>query len=416
MIQPFGEKAYKFISNPIEDDAKITILHGSVRSSKTWAMHPKILQLVKHFSKVQGMGVITGVSKEAIYDNVLRDLFNIIGEKNYSYNRQTGDLRLFMEPGIKVIGAKDEGSEKYIRGKTVKWAYGDELTLMPESFFHQLLNRMSPPGARFYGTTNPDSPYHHLYTDFINDKKKLDSGLVRSIHFCLDDNPNITEEYKNFIKASHSGVFFQRAVEGKWVVAEGAIYRDSWSDDLIYTDMDRPVDLYVRSVERLIGIDYGTANAQVYLDILDDGKTLWIDNEYYWDSQKEAKQKTDSEYADDLEKFIARGEGKPTQYAQTILDPSAASFEAELINRGIPVLPADNEVLDGIRMVASMLKLKMIRIHERCVHLIEELQNYSWDEKACARGDEKPVKEKDHSCDTLRYTVKTKIPEWRLAA
>jgi hypothetical protein len=40
----------------------------------------------------------------------------------------------------------------------------DEISLMPQSFFQMLLSRMSPEGARLYGTTNPDSPYHWLKT------------------------------------------------------------------------------------------------------------------------------------------------------------------------------------------------------------------------------------------------------------
>ena len=39
---------------------------------------------------------------------------------------------------------------------------------MPQSFFQMLLSRLSPEGARLYGTTNPDSPYHWLKTDYLD--------------------------------------------------------------------------------------------------------------------------------------------------------------------------------------------------------------------------------------------------------
>ncbi len=142
---------------PPEDDWSINILEGAVRSGKTWSLHPKAIYCSCY--NVGGRKIFTGVSKQSIYNNVLDDLFDIVGTRNYNYNRSTGELRLFNSEWL-VIGAKDEGSERYIRGLTVGVAICDEISLMPRSFFQMLLTRMSPPGARLYGTTNPDSPYH----------------------------------------------------------------------------------------------------------------------------------------------------------------------------------------------------------------------------------------------------------------
>jgi hypothetical protein len=89
------------------------------------------------------------------------------GPKNYSYNRNTGQLKLYGSEWL-VIGAKDEGSVRYVRGMTVGIALCDELSLMPQSFFEMLLTRMSPEGARLYGTTNLDSPYHWLKTGYLD--------------------------------------------------------------------------------------------------------------------------------------------------------------------------------------------------------------------------------------------------------
>jgi len=147
-----------------------------------------------------------------------------------------------------------------------------------------------------------------------------------------------------------------------------------------------------------------------FLDMLDDGESVWVDREYYWDSKKEGRQKTDSEYADDLIEFIG-----PKEDATIVLDPSAASFAAELRSRGLLVQDADNEVLDGIRMVSVMMKRGLIRIHKRCTNTIGETAAYAWDEKAALRGEEKPIKSNDHCPDALRYGIKTKIPQWRLA-
>jgi PBSX family phage terminase large subunit len=377
-------------------------------------MIPKILFKLNSYN-VSGERIIFGVTKETIYNNVLNDLFEFLGKGNYSYNRQTGALYL---AGVKwrVIGAKDEGSEKYIRGATVGLAYGDELVLTPKSFFEMMLGRMSPDGARMYGTTNPDSPFHWLYVNYLNDQDKLASGLVNVVKFTLEDNTSLTEETRKRYYSMYKGVFHDRMILGRWVVAEGAIYRDCYSSELNdYDDDSRPISLFNSGgfVEMCIPIDYGTTNPMVFLFVIDDGDTYWVDAEYYWDSRIEVQQKTDGQYAGDL---IAFRDKHAPQGAQVIVDPSAASFKAEMTLRGIWHTDADNDVENGIRKVSSLLAQRKIRIHKRCKMTRLEIQTYAWDEKkALKTGEDEPLKSHDHCPDALRYFVNTKVPNWRIA-
>ena len=406
----FSPKSMAFIRTKPEDDAFITILEGAVRSSKTWTMIPKIItQLIGY--DVPGDRVIFGKTKDTIYNNVLNQIFDFIGQKNYKYNRANGELYMFGERW-NVIGAKDEGSEEYIRGRTIGIAYGDEITLTPKSFMDMLFSRMSPDGARFYATTNPDSPYHYVYTELITDKDKLEKNLVRTINFTMDDNYSLSEAKKEQFKAMFKGVFYERFIKGRWVIAEGAIYKDCYSDELLYDDATRPKGLFAKGgfVRTYVPIDYGTANPTVFLHVIDDGTTYWIDREYYYDSRKTGVQKTDTEYVIDLMEFIR----DYAQGSQCIVDPSAASFKAEMIQRGVWHGNAKNEVLDGIRSVSSLLANKKIRIHRRCVKLQSELQTYSWDLKAQERGEDKPIKAHDHAPDALRYFVETCVPKYRI--
>lgn len=186
--------------------------------------------------------MITGVSKQSIHNNVLADLFDIVGARNYSYNRNSGELRLFNSQWL-VVGAKDEGSERYIRGMTVGVALCDEISLMPRSFFQMLLSRMSPEGARLYATTNPDSPYHWLKTEYLDNPELRAKKILWSDHFTMADNPNLTAEYVEAQKQLYSGFLYKRFIEGLWVIAEGTIYKDSWSEDLLYDLKDEPKSL-----------------------------------------------------------------------------------------------------------------------------------------------------------------------------
>lgn len=365
----YGSRAERFAVRPPEEDRPINILEGAVRSGKTWCLHPKALYCCAY--NVGGRKVFTGVSKQSVYNNVLTDLFDLVGPRNYSYNRNTGQLKLHGAEWL-VIGARDEGSERYVRGLTVGVALCDELNLMPQSFFQMLLTRMSPEGARLYATTNPDSPYHWLKTEYLDNADLRAKNLLWSAHFTMADNPNLTPEFVDAQKRLYKGFFHKRFIEGLWVLAEGVIYKDSWSDDLLYDLHDEPVGLKGPGgyQQRVIAIDYGTTNPMVFLDIYDDGQLFWVTREYRWDSAAEMRQKTDAEYAEDLAQFIgARGDAK------VIIDPSAASFKAEMLKRGIWHVDADNEVAEGIRITSMVLDQRLVRFCRQTTEkTIQEMQ------------------------------------------
>ncbi len=412
-IRPYGPRAARFAVRAPAEDAWLNILVGSVRSGKTWATLPKILQLCEY--PVAGHRIITGVSKSAIYQNVLKDLFDIAGRHNCSYNRQSGELKLLGSDWL-VIGAKDEGSEKYIRGATVGVAVCDELVLMPRSFFMMLLSRMSQDGARLYGTTNPDNPNHWLKTEVLENKDYI-RGLGKDIWtqtWTMDDNPNLGRSARERFKRSYVGVFYKRFILGMWVMAEGAVYRDVLTPETWYTDAQRPNGLtFPGRNRRWISIDVGTVNAFSAIEAYQEGNSLWIENEFYWDSRREGRQKTNAEYADDVVSMI--GPCDPRVRPSIIVDPSAASFKAELMSRGLHVVNAKNDVLEGIRKVSTMFGRNRLRLHQRCVNTRRDIENYAWSEKKADNGREQPIKQHDHGADSLRYLVETVMTDWQIA-
>ena len=122
-------------------------------------------------------------------------------------------------------------------------------------------------------------------------------------------------------------------------------------------------------------------------------------------------EKTDAEYADDLAAFLDNDRN-----TQIIVDPSAASFKAELRNRGFRVLDAKNDVREGIATTAVCISSRRIRAERnRCPALIGEVHSYVWDEKARMKGEERPVKVHDHAMDALRYLCHTKATRFRMA-
>ena len=124
--------------------------------------------------------------------------------------------------------------------------------------------------------------------------------------------------------------------------------------------------------------------------------------EYYYCGRDKLRQKTDSEYAADMKQWLDNVEPK-----RIVVDPSAASFIAELRKKGYRVKKGDNEVLDGIRYTSTMLENEKIAISSCCENTIKEFRSYMWDSKAAQRGEDRPLKEHDHCMDAMRYFTYT---------
>ncbi|MBS5330588.1 PBSX family phage terminase large subunit [Limosilactobacillus oris] len=415
-FQPFSDKQVQILSwwtdnSPVKDADGI-IADGAIRSGKTISMSLSFVMWAMNTFNGENFAMC-GKTVGSFRRNVLSVLKLMLISRGYKYtDHKTDNYVEIMWKGkvnyFYIFGGRDESSQDLIQGITLAGIFFDEVALMPESFVNQGTGRCSVEGSKYWFNCNPDGPMHWFNQEWILKAKEKN---ILYLHFIMDDNLSLAEKIKQRYKRYYIGVFYKRYIEGIWAMAEGAIF-DMWSELNEIAENNLPVGLE-NSARRYIAIDYGTTNATVFLDIYDDGNIAWVTREYYYDSKTKMKQKTDKEYADDLVKFISEG---PHPVA-IILDPSAASFKAEMRSRGYRIKEADNEVLDGIRMTSTFIGQRKVRmVKENCKRTIGDILSYVWDEKASQRGEEKPVKENDHGADALRYFVKTIIKPRRLAA
>lgn len=380
------------------------ICDGSIRSGKTISMTVGFVLWSMHTFDKQSFA-ICGRSIGALRRNVIVHMPTWLeGLCQVVENR--GENKLVITAGGRsntyyLFGGRDESSYTLIQGVTLAGVLFDEVALQPRSFVEQAMARCSVAGSKFWFNCNPEHPQHWFYEEWI---QKPERHNIIHLHFTMDDNPSLDAAVRARYESMYSGVFYDRYIKGLWRAADGLIY-DCFSADNIYRSHERPIGLY-NLAERFIVCDYGTKNPTRFLDIWDDGQTLWVDGEYNWDSRKEQRQKDDQAYVNDLQAFMG------DQQCAVIVDPSATSFITALRNRGVYVLEADNTVLDGIRKTASLITQRKIRVHTDCLALLREMDVYSWDKKALQRGEEKPLKENDHSLDALRYMVNY-LPDWR---
>jgi len=203
------------------------------------------------------------------------------------------------------------------------------------------------------------------------------------------------------VRESLSGLFYKRNYLGLWCLAEGAIF--DFFDRSIHVVKKPP-----RAAEYWIaGIDYGVSNnfACVLVGIntghtTQTGICRWVEKEYVWDSRKQGRQKTNAEYARDVQEFLG-----DYSLRGVYIDPSAASFKVELRKHGIATVDADNDVLSGITFMTSEMSQGNLFVCNNCHSLIDEITQYSWDKKKAERGEDAPVKQNDHALDALRYCI-----------
>ena len=394
---PFSEKALDFLTN---STARLNILHGSVRSSKTINCTVRWLDYLANGPK--GDLAMLGKTTATLQRNVLNDLFDIVGPKNYKWvNRQQGELRVFGRR-IYCFGANNEDAESKIRGATFAGVLCDEVNLYPQSVFNQLMARMSVAGAQCFCNCNPDSPYHWFYTEYIQNDEIKDKKVWK---FLMDDNLSLDPDYVQSLKQMYTGVWYERMILGNWVSAEGRIY-DMFEPEKHMLDTQKYIKdsgVHPRSIRYLVGCDYGTSTVMSWglYAKLPNGVILKV-REYYYDAVKNKTQKTDSEFANEFQQWL----GGITPWS-VYCDPSAASWKTELLRRGYRVLNANNDVINGIRYVATCLNTGRFFMDRSCVNTEKEYTSYVWDKAAQLAGKDKPVKEHDHTCDTDRYVLYT---------
>ncbi|WP_445506803.1 PBSX family phage terminase large subunit [Niallia sp. 03190] len=405
-FKPFSQKQLKVLKwwrpdSPFRDYDGI-ICDGSVRAGKTVVMSLSYIMWAMDTFNEENLGM-AGKTIGSLRRNVVTPLKRMLKARGYRVKDHRAENYLTIKFRGKtnyffIFGGKDESSQDLIQGITLAGMLFDEVALMPQSFVNQATARCSVEGSKTWFNCNPAGPYHWFKLEFLD---KLKEKRMLHLHFTMDDNLSLSQRIKDRYKRMYTGVFYKRYILGLWVLAEGIIY-DMFSNDKkdghVVDTVDRPYTEYY------VSIDYGTQNPTVF-GLWGKHKNVWYKvKEYHYEGRKESRQRTDAEYSQDLKEFT-----KGIRLKGVIVDPSAASFIAQLKQDRFFVIKAKNDVADGIRNVANALNRMLIAYNDCCKETFREFSSYIWDAKAADRGEDKPVKQNDHHMDSDRYFVSTII-------
>lgn len=394
-FQAFSDKQLKILNwwmqeSPVNGYDGI-IADGAIRSGKTVSMSISFVIWACNSYNDESFA-LCGKTVGSLRRNVVIPLKRMLAGIGYSCEEKRSDNLLIISKGnvqnvFYLFGGRDERSQDLIQGITLAGVFFDEVALMPQSFVEQATGRCSVEGSKFWFNCNPGSPEHWFKKQWID---KRDEKNMLYLHFTMDDNLTLSEKIKHRYRTRWTGVFYKRYILGLWVLAEGLVYTFTESHQTAHKPS---------GWEYYVSIDYGTLNPFSAGLWAVNGKQAVRIQELYYSGRDTGVQKTDSEYADMVEELI---QGKNVK--QFIVDPSAASFIAELRKRGYTVSKANNNVMDGIRTVSEMLTDGTIKIHVDCKDTIREFGLYSWDEKSSVDA---VIKENDHAMDDVRYFCMT---------
>ncbi len=370
------------------------ICDGAVRSGKTLCMSVSFIAWA--FSGFSDCSfALCGKTIASLRRNVVTVILPVLRELGFECNEKHSKNLVEITYGGAVnrfylFGGKDEGSAALIQGMTLAGVLLDEVTLMPRSFVEQALARCSVEGSKLWFNCNPEHPMHWFHEEWI---KKRDEKNCFYLHFTMKDNPSLTPSIIRRYEKLYSGAFYERFVLGRWVAAQGCVYPMFSQEKHVV----RPPESFERYY---ISCDYGTVNPSSFGLWGENGGKWYRIKEYYFNSRTEGRQKTDGEHYDALCELAG---SLPVE--AVVVDPSAASF-MECIRRDgrFRVIPAKNDVIDGIRRVSDCLKEQKIMFSPECRDAIKEFGLYRWEENSAK---DSVRKENDHAMDDIRYFVST---------
>lgn len=370
-----------FVADPIKGvdfkhrwNAKI----GATQCGKTYVDTDYVIP-ARIFNRrgVKGLIFIVGVSKGTIERNVLEPMREIYGPTLVGEIGSDNVAMLFGEE-VYCLGAEKISQVAKFRGARIKYLYIDEAVDINEEVFELLKSRLSCECSCCDFTGNPKDPTNFI-KNFID---RQDTDLYVQ-NWTIYMNPFIPKAYVEALENEYRGtVYFDRYILGKWVRAEGAIYRRFCDDPERFI-----VDGDVQVIALRCGVDFG-GNGSAHAFIAG-GYTPNFEAFCYIDEEVLDRELDPTELADEFVKFCKRVQKSYRQPFETYFDSAepvlARGLKKAALASGVPTIlkaALKRQINDRIREETMMMGASRYLVHRRCQHLIKSLQQAVWNPKS----------------------------------
>lgn len=341
----------------INDKPKVLIASGAKRAGKTYVF---ILLFLMHIATYKDKGlnfIIGGATQASIRRNILDDMELILGR----------ELTLDKSNAVKIFGNKvyvfdgqNSDAWKKARGFTSAGAFLNEGTALHNMFIKEVFSRCSYKGARILIDTNPENPMHPVKKDYIDKSgQRLSNGRlnIKAFQFTLFDNTFLDEEYiESIIASTPTGMFTDRDIYGKWVSAEGVVYKD-FKEKVHYITEE---EFKTKQIKRkYAGVDWGYEHYGSIMVVAED----FDGNKYVIEEHAHRHKEIDDWVA--IAKGVIKRHGDILFYCDTARPEHIERFRREKIKARY----ADKAVIAGIEVISRLFKLNKIFIIKEKVSL-----------------------------------------------
>ena len=297
--------------------------------------------------------------------------------------------------GTSLIQLKGWEAVETLRGQFFDFIVIDEVSSM-RNFWVNWEEVLSPTLTDKKGSVmfiSTPKGFNHFY-DLFN-KQDKDSDF-KSFHYKSHDNPYLPKEELDRQEKSIPEDRFAQEYLADFRKTEGLVYKEfDRSRHLIASGDEKKLVSYT---DTILGIDFGYTNPSAIVCIkIDSDNHYWVTEEYYRTGQ------TTEAIAEQAKLY------KPTKvYA----DPAEPDRIEILRKYGLNCRDVSKDIVAGVDRVRELFKQNRIHIHPDCKNLIHELETYRYPDKKPDQNEiEKPVKDKDHALDALRYALYMIEPE-----
>ena len=377
------------------------ILTGPTRTGKTLGVLWKVWKQIEKYDGARALLMRkrrTDLSETALV-TLERD---IIGQnsplvidgpsRDYRKNYQLDNSSIFVVGGLDNPG-KILSSEFDI----IVVPQAEELS---PADWETLITRLSglalpPDQQQIVGDCNPASPQHWIMQRSLEGNLKLWETYHKDNPLLWDkeDWTEFGKAYIDRLSASLTGTERQRLLEGKWVQAEGVVYSEFTTENIVETEPDPE-----GSIE--LACDDGYVDPRAILFIQRSGTEILVFDEIY--HSKHLAETCVSE-------VVQRCEDNEWPLPQIAIGgPESKELKGRFRKANIPYRAKAHKVVEGIKVVRRLIKdgqdVRSLKVHRRCKNFISEMTDgYKYPEQGSRRDDEKPIDGNDHACDAFRY-------------
>ncbi len=366
------QKQRMVLHNAIHSPKRWNINVGAVRSGKTYADRCLIPYRVVNADKCGSIALI-GYTTETLERNILAPMRDMYSERFVGRIGKNGRVRLFGRD-CAALGAYTAACAEKLRGCSLSYAYGDEITSWNEEVFTMLKSRLDRRDSVFDGSCNPDSPFH-WFKRFIDSEPQ---ESIRVTHFGITDNTFLPQGFTAALMAEYAGtVYYDRYILGKWCAGQGAVYTAAAAD---------PQSLVTEDLSGIImadiGVDFGgngSATAFSLTGYTAGYKRVITLDEYYCRDRLSPEQ-LEIDLADFVKSALSKYPVRDI-YCDSAEQILIRGIENRLARERLPVAVHNarkSPINDRISFYCALMGQKRYFIARHCVHTLQAFCEAVW--------------------------------------